>query len=452
MIDRHRASFLLVMILAAGLRLAIVLARPADLSTDPDGYLAHAEMLANGHGFAGPYTQKPTAFRPPGYTLLIALMPGTDVAPERAVAMLHVAVGIITVLLTRQLAEQIGLSIGKSNLAALLVACDPLLVRYSALPMSEVTSACLLAAAVLYFRRFRESGERDVATGKRLPGRLIPEGLAAGICLGVSVLVRPVVLVVVALLTLALLVREFHWWRVSSAGADEARQAAGVTGKLLRSVLPACVVAVVLTPWIVRNAFVFGKLIPATSHGGYTLALGNNPDYYRDVVRGNPNSAWNGEALRAWQERMIREAADSGAPAEDEPATDAWYYQQASAAILADPGGFAGACLVRLKRFWSLESATGSGLSRRITQTVAVWYALLWVGVVAALLAAISRRTGYRTSDLWLTILAFLLVHTVFWTDTRMRAPVMPLLCVLAVVGTDWIAGGIMKGRRFESK
>ena len=45
-----------------------------------------------------------------------------------------------------------------------------------------------------------------------------------------------------------------------------------------------------ISPWVTRNFVEFQTFIPATTHGGYTLALGNNPDYYRDVINGDATS------------------------------------------------------------------------------------------------------------------------------------------------------------------
>lgn len=437
------------MILAAGLRLGIVLSRPGDLATDPDGYLAHARMLTDGFGFAGPYTQKPTAFRPPGYTLMIALVPGSADLPERSVGILHVAMGVLTVLATRQLAEQLGLSTGRSNLAALLVACDPLLIRYSALPMSEVTSAWLLTTGLFLFTRYRkamtdrtnsdcvavtthsESGTPDgIAAAQALRN-----AVAAGILFGLAALVRPVALVVVALLTAAMLAQTLSWILRARQTPSSRQTEATVRRSVVLALMPALIVAGVMMPWIIRNGIQFGKFIPATTHGGYTLALGNNPDYYRDVVRGNAGSAWSGDQLAGWQQRMIRESEADGVPVGNEPAADAWYYRVAADTIRDDPAGFLGACLLRLRRFWSIETAADSELSPIVSRLVAGWYLILWAGVAAALIAAILRRSVVPTSDLWLTVAAFLLVHTFFWTDARMRAPLMPILSVLAVIG-----------------
>jgi hypothetical protein len=84
---------------------------------------------------------------------------------------------------------------------------------------------------------------------------------------------------------------------------------------------------------------------------------------------------------------------------------------------------------------------------------VALWYALVWSGLIIGLLngaRSLWRRVSCRRAGkseqsaplwesrsvvLWLIVLSFTGMHTIYWTDTRMRAPVMPLLIVLSVAG-----------------
>ena len=44
-----------------------------------------------------------------------------------------------------------------------------------------------------------------------------------------------------------------------------------------------CVVLIILSPWVYRNYQLFDKPVFATTHGGYTLLLGNNPLYYQQL-------------------------------------------------------------------------------------------------------------------------------------------------------------------------
>ena len=134
---------------------------------------------------------------------------------------------------------------------------------------------------------------------------------------------------------------------------------------------------------------------------------------------------------------MIARSVSDGVPAGDEPAQDAWYYQQAVAAIRAEPRSFLKATALRLQRFWA-TSAAGTQSFPLMNLAVSLWYCLLWIGLVLQVIGCWFCRKSKQSvssAELWLVVLSFLLMHSVYWTDTRMRAPVMPILCVLSVAG-----------------
>ena len=49
-------------------------------------------------------------------------------------------------------------------------------------------------------------------------------------------------------------------------------------------------VLLVLSPWAIRNQLQFGRPIVTTTHGGYTLLLANNPEFY-DWLRSGSGAA-----------------------------------------------------------------------------------------------------------------------------------------------------------------
>src|SRR5581483_12505023 len=137
-----------------------------------------------------------------------------------------------------------------ANLAALLVAVDPLLVHESTQVMTETVAALLAAAAML-----------AVTSAMERPGTW--RAVASGVAIGLSVLCRPTFLVWGG--CLAVLV---GW------GANR------VVRARLR-VLYLAGMAVVLAPWAIRNEIELGRPVITTTHGGYTLLLGNNAYFYK---------------------------------------------------------------------------------------------------------------------------------------------------------------------------
>ena len=65
---------------------------------------------------------------------------------------------------------------------------------------------------------------------------------------------------------------------------------------------------------------------------------------------------------------------------------------------------------------------------------MAVWYGVLWLGLGGSLCRPTSGASGH-VQLLWLAILSFLLLHTFYWTNARMRAPLTGVIVVLSAVG-----------------
>ena len=462
---RILSILMILMILGVAVRLGGGWIYPAHLTADNDGYLAHAEMLANGEGFSGPSTHRPTAFRPPVYPIVVAALRVFGLPSAACVAIINGLCSIAIIWLTWVLCRQLQLSQRVSMIATAITAFDPLLVRYTILPMTEVPAAAMLTAAVVALNAVDAvnplirpaatfspdlggEGKELKVTGGNIQTRRNAIGwlILSGILFGLGSLVRPILLVSCAILVLRRLILCLN-------GSSDFRRNVAI------AILPMVAAAITISPWIIRNAVQFGKFIPATTHGGYTLALGNNPDFYRDVIDGDIPFPWPGPQLDAWQKRMIADAATQSVPSGNEPAQDAWYYQQAIASMKAHPISFFKSCLLRLRRFCAITPGLPDGMPQPVTALIAVWYGLIGIGVFAATVRGIPAcrhlltldnkgciPSHHSLADLWLVVLSFMLLHAVYWTDTRMRAPVMPFVCIIAAVGWQSLLTFVSRG------
>ncbi|MEZ6061250.1 MAG: glycosyltransferase family 39 protein [Planctomycetaceae bacterium] len=406
-----------LLVAALLLRIAAVMALGDDLRTDPDGYVGLAQSVAAGSGLSVPGSDRATAFRPPLLPLMIAVGIRIGLSGVAAVVLLNIAAGVITVAATWMLGRTLQLNGRWIFAAAAVPVFDPLLLRYTAIPMTEVPSAALATIAVWLFVRYQQSHE-------------MKDGAGSGVAFGLAALCRPVLLVTGVLLAVIGATSRWRRWRITNGRFFR---------MILLSTVPAAAMAVTVAPWIVRNEVVFGKSIPATTHGGYTLLLGNNSVFFREVVDAPGQPVWSGQSLSEWQQDMNHQMTNDGVAPGDEIAADRWMYARAREEIHAQPGVFLKACLLRWKRFWGLSPATGShGVP--IDLAVGTWYAVLWIGLLGSL---IPRGVRQRTDCIWLlwtAILSFLLLHTFYWTDTRMRAPLTGVLAVLAIVGyQNWL-------------
>ena len=396
---------LALFVLALAIRSAVLFLWPDALVADPDGYRTVAENLVR-HGTFG-NGDSPTAYRPPLYPL--ALVPGVAFAPASRVpiAGLHVALGLATVWFTYRLGRMSGL--GRwAWLAALLVACDPILLAQSALVMTETLAAFLAVASLFWIAKAGSGGQ-------------VRHAVIAGALVGLAILCRPTFLPWAGLVALLFLFDH-------QSASDNVRRslAFGVT------------VALVLFPWAARNLIHFGRPIVTTTHGGYTLLLANNPFFYEHLRSAPWGSVWENESLdRQWSAEMPR-----GSPA-DELRADRLAYAKAIQAIRNEPGMFCYACVVRIGRLFGLlphQVATPESMSRRLLRyAVATWYATEFALAIYGLVWCLRPSCHPNTFSRWgasLSLVAcFAVVHAVYWTDMRMRAPLMPVIAFFAAMG-----------------
>ncbi|MBX3442613.1 MAG: hypothetical protein KF774_09400 [Planctomyces sp.] len=402
-----------------------------NLNDDRDAYLGIAQGVREGRGFSIPGTDVPTAYRPPLYPLLLAPISGPDAIVARAA--LHAILGGLTAAATVWLAAIAGCSTARQLAAGVIVAVDPLLVYYSTLPMTETLAAALSAGLLACAAAACRSSNPRAQVGL---------GCAAGGLFGLCVLCRP------TYWAFALWANAFGLWQwvrdrrqrgsESPASSEPAHRNRGVDW-----LLAGLMFAVIVVPWPLRNWRVFGRPIVTTTHGGYTLLLGNNPAYYREVVAQPLGTIWDGShgpGLEAWQADIERDMTAAGV--KGDIARDRWMRQQALRTIRKQPERFAQACMRRCLAFWSISPGGGSAIDAgALRHVISVFYVGLWGAVILGLAAAL-RRGGCAVEVSLLLTAAFVSVHLFYWTDARMRAPVMPAAALLASLAGSGVRRG----------
>jgi len=401
--DRFTWRRLIVVFVGAAIVRAAFLGVLADhLDTDPDHYLQLARNVVE-FGTLGS-GDEPTAYRPPLYPML--LVPGVALgggATKAAIFLLHVVLGAATVATVDLLG--IRWRLGRWGLlAVLLVAFDPMLVHQSSLVMTETLATLLATASLVTLARYSAAPSASNAA-------------AAGLVLGLAALARPTFLPMLALVAVCLLFfdrRRGHWsLRMGHALA------------LLAAA------ALLLAPWAARNARQLGYPTVSTTHGGYTLWLANNARFY-EFLRSSPRGAvWEADEFNA-------DAAAKREP-HDEIGNDRRLSAAAVAAIREEPGMFLKACVFRLRRFWGVaprETRAGDAtIPNWLRYAVTAWYAAVHVLALAGFIA-LCRSPG-AAGWAWGIALAmsFSAVHLLYWSDMRMRAPLIPWVALLAAAG-----------------
>jgi hypothetical protein len=413
------------LILGLGFRLAVIWTGPDQLTADRDVYLAIAQGVAEGRGYSVPNSTNPTAFRPPFYPVCLA-GPLLVVSPPVAVALVNLIASALTVWFTASLGNKLGL--GQLRfLAAALVAVDPLLLRYSAQPMTESVCTCI-AVFWLWSMIGDSTGGGD---------KIWRQGLRCGVAFGLLVLCRPTFWPLAGLCGIVWLIQSRRSLRAISATAKTR-----VPVNLLAIVIGT---AVIVAPWVVRNWLVFGFPILTTTHGGYTLALGNNPVFYEQVVRKPWGTVWQEASLNEWTDQMTATAKQELGPAPSELQIDAWESRQARSYIAKEPVHFLQAAVHRVRSLWNTSPQAESGnLNPRIISVLHWYYTLFLTAGLCGAGIVIWRDDFGKWLPLFALILTVQCVHIFYWTNTRMRAPLTPAIALFsaALVATMFGEGG----------
>ncbi len=436
--------------------IALAIEYPA-LNADPDAYRALAEGWSASGTFgrmSNEATVVATAYRPPFYPWLLSWFVGADGLRLPAVATIHILLGSLTCWLTwdvaRRLAESSNTAQHKVDstlvhqtatnataiawFAGLTVALDPILIRQSSLVMTE-TAATFLSVSIWWVWVLAVQSSNLV----------LPRfALMVGALLGLSCLLRSSSLVWCPLLIVALVI---HRWRVPATEPRSAFPFMSAFVLLLATTL-------VLIPWAIRNRIAMGSTIWATTHGGYTLLLANNPILFRHYEIEGGSRKWDEDRFhQLWSNRTQRDPRETAYWDEpnnetraavkivDEVEDNRLANQTAWATIFRSPWTFAKACVIRIVWFWAIWPAPGQA-SLYLSILIGCWYSILFVlflwGSVPGLAGWWSRRISASTSLAWLPaatlIVGLTLIHAVYWSNMRMRAPLIPIVAVIAAM------------------
>lgn len=386
---------LIVLAVATRLVFAVGYWNDKPLTRDEREYLSLARGLTSGAGFV--YDEEAYAGgidpfgRAPAYPAWIALLgAGRSVVTETplSVKVAQSIVGGFGVWLIGLLAARLAGS--RAGVAAMAIAAVyPPLVWLPAFVFSEAVFWPLGLGSVWLF---------DRAHAADSPGARTRWALAAGLCAGLSSLVRSVTIIFLVLAGL--------WWLWQRRWIPLAALTVG-----------ACLVVL---PWTARNMGVHGRLVLIATDGGVTFWTGNHP-----LATGEGDMAANPEIRRAHQQ--LRAAH----PDRTEQSMEPIYWSEALQWIRSSPDAWA---WLQVKKAYYLVVPTGpsytlhSGLY--YWSTIASYVPLL----LCALAAAVTGRIRWRaTPGLWLLTLAAVLIAVAFFPQERFRIPVIdPALIVAA--------------------
>jgi hypothetical protein len=322
-----------------------------------------------------------------------------------------------------------------------LVACDPLLLHQQSLVMTETLATFLAVLAMWCLTKFSDCRSWWSDRALLCPTTWFWAGLSGG-ATGLAVLCRPTFLPWLGLVAFAVLfipsgtkpgrsISDLHL-------AKKARRTS-IGCRLLTVVALFAGAGLALSPWIIRNQRIFGTPMAGTTHGGYTLLLGNNHRFYKWLTDDTTGLPWNSAEFEVdiVVNEILWESTDAQqSPQANELMSDQRLYHQAIRTIQNNPILAMRACLYRIAQLWSPlphKLTADESLGRRwLRYATCVWYC--GVFALAAVGAWRLRWQLVRPPWLWgiLLCLAFTAVHTFYWSNLRMRAPLMPFVALVA--------------------
>ncbi|MFP5287709.1 MAG: glycosyltransferase family 39 protein [Thermoanaerobaculia bacterium] len=390
-----RRRWLLMVILGGlALRLAWALLFPAPFASDGLAYYELGERLANGLTYQSS-PEGEYAWWPPGYPfLLFAFFQIFGVAPW-VVTLVNSLLFIATIPVLHALAVLFG-GEGTARLATLLFALWPNLVTMGGVAAKESVVVLLLPLAFLLY--LAAGSSRSRARAARVGGRV-----AAGLALGYATLTQPGVMLVVL---------AFPIWEVllrSPLLRVAARFAAVLLG-----------MALVVLPWTARNHRILGEFVLVSTNGGGVFYRANNP-----LATGG---------FMKHGERQVRHL--------DELTQNRLGYQWGKEWIRENPVDFLKLAVRKQILFlgddgvglYEINRTGGIGNAFYAAAKLAVntgWWAI-WA---LALLALLTRPGWTRHPEVllvFLGILYFWAIHSVFESGGRHHVPLVALLAMLA--------------------
>lgn len=387
--DRTLRALAWIVLAAVLIRLAFVLFFSGFTEQnlgDSVRYNRVAKFLLERHAF-WEYVRKPTAFVPPLYPAFLAGVYGLFGFHAIAVKVIQALIGGLLPWVVFKAARR-GLDDRTALVAAAWTAVYPELIVMTGYLYTETLFILAQALAFVFLlSAFRDDRRRD--------------WIVAGLLLGVSVLIRNILLMFPVFLLLICL-------------AD-----AELRKRWKRVVLSAAVMAAVVLPWTARNALAFHEFIPVTTGAGNEIWIGS------DVSRGGRHR--HGESLEA-----IR-ALTKGARTETEK--DRMLIADAIRNIRSRPLGYVRVCLGKAFRvLFQVYENVPTGRSRRINPLLLLMLGLFYYPVLVLGAAGVWITAGRWRQ--WLPLTALLAYSVLLFTAVhfvpRYRIPLIPFCIVFA--------------------
>jgi hypothetical protein len=423
---RTRSNRMLIgiIIFAVALRVAAVLYLGDDVVTlpgtdDQRSYHALALRVLGGHGFSfgtewWPVTQagEPTAHWSYLYTLYLALI-YTVFGPHPLIARLlqAVLVGVLHPYLAYRIGRHVfGTGVGLA--AAAVTAVYAYFVYYAAALMTEAFYITAVLATLAVALRISASANQGASEAVSQHGDGVREWVLLGMCVGVTVLLRQVFLLVVPFIFLWL------WW-----ATRHTCHVSRVTFYGSRFLCTLLIVLVLILPWTVRNFLAFGRFVLLNTNSGYAFFWANHPIYGTHFEPILPAEMGSYGSLIPAELRHL-----------DEAALDQALLRRGVQFVLDAPVRYVQLSLSRIPAYFEFWPSPVSSLTSNIARvgSFGVCLPLMTYGLWLSAFGGRARGCRREVLLLWSFIVVYSGIHLLSWSLIRYRLPVDAVLVVFA--------------------
>ena len=398
---------LLVLGIALAIRVAWVLVSQTTPTSDADVYDRLAWTLANS-GVYATSDGTATSYLPVGYPAFLAAIYAVFGHSWLAGGIVNAVLGTITVGLTYVLARLM-LPARWALIATLVVALWPSHVfYYTPRLLTESLHTVLVMGAL-------------IATYWAVRSRDVKSAALLGLCLGISVYVRPILLLFPLVFGVVLVLQP-------QIGFRRAFGLASIVG---------LVALLVLLPWTARNYFVMDDFVLTATNGGINLLIGSGPSATGRYHRVDKSMFSDTSEMTVYRESIDLTIEH----------------------VLSDPLAWVRLMPVKFLYLWAGEGGMPrslKGASEDLQRHLQPWVSVVWwsaqlhwltVAIVAAV-AVVTRPTRYWLSFPAVLLPAILLYwtafHMPFFGVARFHAQMIPVVVVVAIHlpggDRDWLS------------
>ncbi len=352
---------------------------------DEVDYLALGQSIATGQGFT--VNGEPTAFRPPGYPLLLAGLAKLGLDSVVEIRFVQIFLNALTLFFLFLLSLKIAGPVA-ALVSTTVAAVYPYFIFGVGTLFALTWFSFTLVISVYFLIRGLEGDKKSLIA-------------LAGLFMGLSILTRTSA----AVLGIMTLVWLFLVLRLSKKF-------------IVTAIVFGATIAIVVAPWLIRNYIVFGKPMLSTN-GGRNLWLGNNPE----------------STINSGSDIPMPAALQLRIDAASEIDADAIYNEVAINHIKSDPLHYVVLTIHKALAFWRFDpSPTTDGYPRykNLYSIVSIlsFAPIFFLALAGLWLANPSQR---RIMLLWiLYAVAFTMLHAVYITKVRFRLPLDYFLILMA--------------------